>query len=120
MVPNKYFYTIFFFHFSPFQLTLVFIFIELLQALSPQPEDASFQVWWKRTNECDGGAAGRGLNSLIILGAWTLWKQQNRCVFEGTTPSLVAALTQAGEERCMWELAGARGLSSLTAAQPVS
>jgi hypothetical protein len=43
-----------------------------LHALSLQPEDAPFPVWWKRTDECVVGAAGRGLNSLIILQVWTL------------------------------------------------
>jgi hypothetical protein len=66
------------------------------------------------------GGARRGLNSLIILGAWTLWKHRNRCVFDGVAPCLAATLTQAGEERCMWELAGARGISSLTAPLTVS
>jgi hypothetical protein len=41
-------------------------------------------------------------------------------VFEGAAPSLAAALTQAGEERFMWELAGAIDLSSLTASLAVS
>jgi hypothetical protein len=36
-------------------------------------------------------------------------------VFDGAAPSLVAALAQAVEERCMWKLAGAIGLSSLMA-----
>jgi hypothetical protein len=57
----------------------------------------------------------KGLNSLIVLGAWTLWNHRNRCVFYGIVPSLGAALTLAGEERRLWSLAGAKGLSSLTA-----
>jgi hypothetical protein len=35
-------------------------------------------------------------------------------VFDGAASSLVAALAQAEEERCMWELVRVRGLSSLT------
>jgi hypothetical protein len=61
------------------------------------------------------GAARRGLNSIFILGAWVLWKHRNRCVFDAAAPSLVVALTQASEERLMWEVVGARGISSLTA-----
>jgi len=30
----------------------------------------------------------KGLNSLIVLGAWTLWNHRNRCVFYGITPNL--------------------------------
>ena len=57
----------------------------------------------------------KGLNSLIVLGAWTLWNHRNRCVFDGITPNLGRALSLAGEERRLWSVAGAKGLSSLTA-----
>jgi hypothetical protein len=50
-------------------------------------------------NELPLGPRKKGLNLLIILGAWILWKHCNRCVFDGTAPSLVAALSQANEER---------------------
>jgi hypothetical protein len=76
--------------------------------------------WRRGTNEIIGGAAKRGFNSLVILGAWILWKHRNRCVFDGIAPSLAAVLTQAGEERRLWELAGARNSSSLTAVLPTS
>uniref|UniRef100_A0A0A8ZUQ5 Uncharacterized protein n=1 Tax=Arundo donax TaxID=35708 RepID=A0A0A8ZUQ5_ARUDO len=42
----------------------------------------------------------------------------NRCVFDGATPSLAGALVLTGEERRLWEMAGARGLSLLTATLP--
>jgi hypothetical protein len=38
----------------------------------------------------------RGFNSLVILGAWILWKHQNLCVFEGAALSLARALLLAG------------------------
>jgi hypothetical protein len=56
-----------------------------------------------------------GLNSLIILGAWTIWNHRNKCVFEGASPNMVESLILLGEERRLWMLAGARGLSHLTA-----
>jgi hypothetical protein len=34
-------------------------------------------------------------------------------IFDAAAPSLVVALSQAGEERLLWEMAGARGVSSL-------
>jgi hypothetical protein len=48
---------------------------------------------------------------LIILGAWTLWKHRNRCVFDAMMPNLAIGLAQANEDRKMWELAGAKGVS---------
>jgi hypothetical protein len=59
------------------------------------------------------GSRKKGLNSLVILGAWTfffdpmgawtLWKHCNQCVFDGASPSLATALSQAEEERAVWD-----------------
>jgi hypothetical protein len=32
----------------------------------------------------------KGLNSIIILGAWSVWNHRNRCVFDGAPPDLIA------------------------------
>jgi hypothetical protein len=68
-----------------------------------------------------------GKEQMIVLGEQqgeasihSLFWELGIGVFEGAAPGLAVALTQAGEERCMWELAGARGLSSLTASLTVS
>jgi hypothetical protein len=63
--------------------------------------------------------AMRGLNSLIALGAWILWNHQDRIVFDRLSPSVSAALCQAREERQLWEMAGAKGLSFLAATKSV-
>jgi hypothetical protein len=89
-----------------------------LQELAPQPGESSFMEWWQKANERAPGPSKKGLNSLIILGAWTLWKHQNRCVFYGIAPNLVVAVPQADEERRFWELAGARGISHLMVQLP--
>jgi hypothetical protein len=57
----------------------------------------------------------KGLNSLIILGAWLIWSHLNRCVFDGQSPILPSILRQAKDERRLWELARAKGLSYLAA-----
>jgi hypothetical protein len=75
----------------------------------------SFSEWWRKANERVLGSGKKGLNSLVILGASTLWKHRNRCVFDGASPNLAATLNQAEEERVVWELAGAKGITFLVA-----
>uniref|UniRef100_A0A0A9HC95 Reverse transcriptase zinc-binding domain-containing protein n=1 Tax=Arundo donax TaxID=35708 RepID=A0A0A9HC95_ARUDO len=89
-----------------------------LHFLTPQPAENCFESWWRESSEATSGLVQQGLNSLIVLGAWTLWNHRNHCVFDGTAPSLSTALNIAGEERRMWGMAGARGLSLLTAPIP--
>jgi hypothetical protein len=60
------------------------------------------------------------LSSLVILGAWAIWNHRNRCVFDHACPSMVEVLTWIEEERRLWMMAGARGLSYLTAPLPGS
>ena len=59
--------------------------------------------------------ARQGLNSLIILGAWSIWNHRNRCVFDGIQPSLNGVLAIVKDELHLWSLAGARGVSHLLA-----
>jgi hypothetical protein len=57
----------------------------------------------------------KGLNSIIILGDWSIWKHQNDCVFNGAAPNIDTALSIARDETLWWCMAGAKGLSLLTA-----
>jgi hypothetical protein len=89
-----------------------------LQEIAPQLEVRSFMDWWRKIDEESLRSVQKGLNSLVILGAWILWKHRNRCVFDGISPSLAAALSQAEEEKKTWELVGAKGISFLVAQLP--
>jgi hypothetical protein len=86
-----------------------------MHSLAPQPTDLIFDEWWEKASMTTFGLTKRGLNSLIILGAWTIWNHRNKCVFEGASPNMVESLILLGEDRCLWMLAGARGLSHLMA-----
>jgi hypothetical protein len=43
----------------------------------------------------------KGLNSLIILVSWEVWKYRDSCVFEGASPSVQELLQTIGDE---WSL----------------
>jgi hypothetical protein len=86
-----------------------------LQSLSPQPSDLSFLDWWDRATSSISEIISHGINSLIILGAWTVWTHRHRCVFDGAAPGIGRIVVIARDERNLWSLAGARGISLLTA-----
>ena len=67
------------------------------------------------------GQVKKGLNYIIILGAWTIWIHHNHCVFDGGTPNSATVVSAFKEEVRQWALAGARGVPHLLAlASPVS
>jgi hypothetical protein len=84
-------------------------------ALAPQPSDQSFDDWWTKADEAASGDVKKGLNSLIILGAWSIWRHRNDCVFNGIVPNVNVALRLAREEAFCWSLAGAKGFPLLSA-----
>jgi hypothetical protein len=61
--------------------------------------------------------ARKGLNSMIILGAWMIWNHRNRCVCYGDPPNLARALFLSGE-MYYWSLAG--GLRAFHSFLPLS
>jgi hypothetical protein len=65
------------------------------------------------------GIARDGLNSLVILEVWTLWKHHNRCLFDNKSPNIVDAIRRVGLEVDLWEMAGAK-MSLLTAPSQAS
>ena len=47
------------------------------------------------------------INSIIILGAWSIWNHRNRRVFDGITPSLPCVVATIKEEMHQWSIAEA-------------
>jgi hypothetical protein len=55
----------------------------------------------------------KALNSLIVMGAWALWRHRNDCVFNGASLCHAMVLTMVGNEARAWCLAGAKRLPML-------
>ena len=51
-----------------------------LHSLAPQLDAVSFLDRWEQASETVSGLTRKGLDSLIILGAWLIWKHRNRCL----------------------------------------
>lgn len=85
-----------------------------LEAVTPQPADNYFEDWWQHASNSVSNSVVEGLNYLVILGAWVLWKHRNDCVFNGVSPSLSAVLAMAGDEVRLWSMAEAKGIALLT------
>jgi len=81
-----------------------------LQDLAPQVAELSFDFedWWANISRRVSGQGKKGLNSIIILGAWSLWNLRNRCVFDGINPSFPSIVSVINEELLQWSFAGAR------------
>ena len=85
-----------------------------LQGLAPQPDDHSFEDWWDQASRRVADQAKMGLNSVVILVAWSLWTG----VFDGLQPSISGLLSTIRDELHLWDLARARGITHLLALQP--
>jgi hypothetical protein len=88
------------------------------RSITPQHDDVSFDDWWANSNDRVSSPVQKGLNSIIILGAWAIWNHRSRCVFYGILPSLNEVMFLIKEELHLWCLVGARGVSYLLALAP--
>ena len=86
-----------------------------LEAAAPQLDDLTFVDWWVKASSRLSGQEKKGFNSIIILGAWLIWKHRNSCVFDGGSPNLAYVISTFKEEAHLWAAAGARGVSHLLA-----
>jgi len=84
-----------------------------LAHVMPSRSISSFAEWWRRSWKKIPKQLRKGFNSLCILGAWTLWKHRNACVFDGGSPSLQQALQAFKDDSQLWHISGAKGLAAL-------
>jgi hypothetical protein len=81
----------------------------------PQPDDSVWDDWWEKVEAATTGDVRKGLNSIVILGAWSIWKHWNDCVFNGVVRNINTTLSLARDDAHWWCLAGVKGMSLLTA-----
>ena len=79
----------------------------------PTAESSSFSAWWCNTIRAVPKDKRKGLNSLIILVAWEVWKHRNSYMFEGARPSIQILLQTVANESSLWCMAGASKLQEL-------
>ncbi|WVZ97140.1 hypothetical protein U9M48_042695 [Paspalum notatum var. saurae] len=83
-----------------------------LPAIVLQPGCTRFSNWWCQSIKSVDKNLRKGLNSLILLVAWEIWKHRNKCVFEGVVPC-VQQVRRAVVESTVWCLARAAALQDL-------
>jgi hypothetical protein len=93
---------------------VVFQHLNLVVA-GPTTPTTSFSAWWCSSIKSVPKDLKKGLNSLIILVTWEIWKHRNSCVFEGARPSVQVLLQQVSSECVLWCSAGATKLKELLA-----
>ncbi|GJN18079.1 hypothetical protein PR202_gb05199 [Eleusine coracana subsp. coracana] len=84
-----------------------------LSTLEPRGDEDFFHTWWRRAARRAGVEARKGLNSIVILTAWYIWKHRNRVVFDGVQSSPQVLMRDIKDEAHCWVLAGARRLGRL-------
>ena len=90
-----------------------------LQLCVPSRHELSFSDWWRKSVKKIQKDKRKGFNTLVMLGAWIIWKHRNACVFEGARPSLDISLQAFKDEHHLWCLAGTWSLNSLSAGHSV-
>lgn len=71
--------------------------------------------WGHRASKRAGKERRNGLNSLIQLVAWSVWKHRNRCTCDNQSPRRDVLLQEITDVARLWEVAGVRGLCQLLA-----
>jgi hypothetical protein len=70
----------------------------------------AFLWWWRRSSLAIPKEGRKGLNSLIILVTWEIWKHRNACVLDHVRPNTQEVLRAVDIEGSLWCMAGASNL----------
>ncbi|GJN39506.1 hypothetical protein PR202_gb28629 [Eleusine coracana subsp. coracana] len=84
--------------------------IVLNNNLAPSADEVGFKEWWRRAARKAPCKMRKGLNSVVILTSWSIWKYRNKCVFDGLRPRAIDLMREIADEAAAWRLAGAKSL----------
>ena len=79
----------------------------------PQPGGSTFMKWWSFAIKLAPRELKKGLNTLVFLVSWEVWKHRNACVVEGVSSDVPLVLQNIANEGSLWCRAGAMGLRFL-------
>ncbi|WVZ88110.1 hypothetical protein U9M48_034662 [Paspalum notatum var. saurae] len=71
--------------------------------------------WWKRFRTAWPTSLRKGADTLFGLLCWSIWKERNRCCFDGVAPSINRVLLAVRETAELWIMGGATNLALLNA-----
>ncbi|KAM3404714.1 hypothetical protein ACQJBY_007677 [Aegilops geniculata] len=73
----------------------------------------AFFDWWCKTNNTAPASSCKGINSLVALTAWSIWKHRNAAVFDNARPSNDDLARTIKDEARLWARVGATKLASI-------
>ncbi|XBH98888.1 hypothetical protein VPH35_128336 [Triticum aestivum] len=77
-----------------------------------------FIEWWSSAVASSPPSLRKGVASLGILVAWSIWKHRNAVIFDAAAPSYDRLTQSILDEAHTWALAGARGLAAFSIFEP--
>jgi len=86
----------------------------------PQQNERSFADWWRRIMKRVRKPHKKGVNSLSILAAWSIWKHRNDYVLKGVSPSINTIRGDIKDDLSLWGLVSAKRLRELNLVLPSS
>jgi hypothetical protein len=78
--------------------------------LQPPAAPSTLVDWWLSSRGLLPRALRRGFDSVVLLVAWSVWKERNRRTFEGLHSSALEVVRSIVEEGQLWVSAGFRAL----------
>ena len=79
----------------------------------PMDGATTFFAWWALASATSPSGLHKGLNSIVALTAWAIWKHRNAAIFDGVQPSTDDLVVSIQDDARLWAKAGAKGLASI-------